>query len=96
VAVLYFLNFLNVGFLISFGVAGLLTLNQLRTYLYTLQQLKQNELTLIANQVQSKKEESQATLPMDSLNTTSINDYLQRTQTVNMDDYEVVTPRRSF
>ncbi len=95
-AVLYFLNFLNVGFLICFGVAGLLTLNQLRTYLYTLQQLKQHELTLVANQVQSKKEESQATLPMDSLNTTSINEYLQQTQVLKMDDYEVVTPRRSF
>jgi hypothetical protein len=33
---------------------------------------------------------------MDALNSTAINEFLSKTQTLNMDDYEIVTPRRSF
>jgi hypothetical protein len=90
------INFLNVGFLVAFGVMGLLTLNQLRTYLFVLQQIKENELVMVKEQSSTKKEEAQATLPMDALNSTAINEFLSKTQTLNMDDYEIVTPRRSF
>lgn len=90
------INFLNVGFLVAFGVMGLLTLNQLRTYLFVLQQIKENELVMVKEQSSTKKEEAQASLPMDALNSTAINEFLSKTQTLNMDDYEIVTPRRSF
>jgi hypothetical protein len=68
-------NFLNVGFLVAFGVMGLLTLNQLRTYLFVLQQIKENELVMVKEQSSTKKEEAQASLPMDALNSTAINEF---------------------
>ena len=84
------------AFLIGFVAMGITTLNQLRTYLFVLQQIKEKELKLVHEQVVTTKEETQASLPMDALNTNGLEQYLQQTQTLNLDDYEIVTPRRSF
>ena len=72
------------------------TLMQLKAFLFVLTKIKQKELELISEQTEAKKEEAATSLPMDALNSDAINHWTQQTQTINLDDYEIVTPRRAF
>ena len=72
------------------------TLMQLKAFLFVQTKIKYKELELISDQTQAKKEEVTASLPMDALNSDAINEWATQTQLMNLDDYEIVTPRRSF
>ena len=80
---------------VVFGMV-FVTLMQLKAFLHVQTKIKYKELELISEQAEVKKEEAATSLPMDALNSDAINHWAQQTQAINMDDYEIVTPRRAF
>lgn len=77
-------------------IAISVTLWQVRQFLCVATDIKRLERTLIDNQALQERQEVDANLPMEGLNSDFINNWQTETQQVNLQDYEVVTPRRSF
>ena len=84
---------LSITLLLAIAIS--VTLWQVKQFLSVLTNIKQKELELISEQTETKKEEAATSLPMDALNSDAIN-WASQTAQINLDDYEIVTPRRAF
>ena len=51
---------------------------------------------MISSQATEERHQADANLPMEGLNSDFINNWQTETQQMSLEDYEIVSPRRSF